>query len=85
MIPIIRKGLIQILQDKVLAAEEQSYRLKIPAEIFTTLTADLYFDIVTCYLEYADQFSAEVFIDSVCQFTKRDFFFVPDQNTPAKP
>lgn len=85
LIPIIRKGLIQILQDKVLAAEERGYRLKIPAQIFTSLTADLYFNIVTCYLEYADQFSAEVFIDSICQFIKRDFFFVPNQNTLSKP
>ena len=84
-IPIIRKGLIQILQDKVLAAEEQGYRLKIPAPIFTSLTADLYFDIVTCYIEHADQFSAEVFIDSICQFTKKDFFFAPNQNTLSQP
>ena len=85
LIPIIRKGLIQILQDKVLAAEEQGYRLKIPAPIFTSLTADLYFDIVTCYIEHADQFSAEVFIDSICQFTKKDFFFAPNQNTLSQP
>lgn len=85
LIPIIRKGLIQILQDKVLAAEEQGYRLKIPAQIFTSLTADLYFDIVTCYIEHADQFSAEVFIDSICQFTKKDFFFAPNQNTLSQP
>ena len=85
LIPIIRKGLIQILQDKVLAAEEQGYRLKIPAPIFTSLTADLYFDIVTCYIEHADQFSAEDFIDSICQFTKKDFFFAPNQNTLSQP
>lgn len=84
LIPIIRKGLIQILQDKVLAAEEQGYRLKIPAPIFTSLTADLYFD---CYLLHRAMPSvrAEVFIDSICQFTKKDFFFAPNQNTLSQP
>lgn len=79
LLPIIRKRLIQILNDKVIAATQKGYQLKIPAPIFTSLTADLYFDIVTCYLEYADQYSAEVFIESVCHFTDKNFFVVPEK------
>ena len=70
---IIRRGLIQILTDNLLAAEQNGYRLKLSAPVYTSLLADFYFDIVKCYLEQADQMDCAAFIDSVCRFVERVF------------
>ena len=48
---IIRTGLIRIMNDKIQAAEQKGYRLKLPAPIFTSLMTDFYFNIVQCYLD----------------------------------
>ena len=39
---IIRTGLIRIMNDKIQAAEQKGYRLKLPAPIFTSLMTDFY-------------------------------------------
>lgn len=83
LIRIIRRGLIQILTDKVQAAQQRGYQLKIPAPIFTSLIADFYFDIVTCYLEHADDYDTETFIKGIHMFVDRDFISAPDSPKSA--
>ena len=75
---IIRAGLIRIINDKIQAAEQKGYRLKIAAPIFASLMTDFYFDIIKCYLEQEEPCDPESFVDSVCQFIERDFFAPPE-------
>ena len=74
---IIRTGLIRIMNDKIQAAEQKGYRLKLPAPIFTSLMTDFYFNIVQCYLDQEEPCDPDSFVDNVCLFIERDFFAPP--------
>ena len=74
---IIRTGLIRIMNDKVQAAEQKGYRLKLSAPVFASLMTDFYFDIVKCYLEQEEPCDPESFVNDICQFISRDFFEPP--------
>ena len=74
---IIRTGLIRIVNDKVQAAEQKGYRLKLSAPVFASLMTDFYFDIVKCYLEQEEPCDPEHFVNDICQFISRDFFEPP--------
>ena len=75
---IIRTGLIRIMNDKIQAAEQKGYRLKLPAPIFTSLMTDFYFNIVQCYLDQEEPCDPDSFVDNVCLFIERDFFAPPE-------
>ena len=74
LMKILQNGLRQILTEKLEEAEKKGYRSKIPHPIFASLLADFYFGIIKCYLEMADQYDTETFIENVCLFSERDFF-----------
>ena len=74
LIRILRKGLQDILGDKLRSAEENGYHAKIASPIFSSMLGDLFFSIIKCYLEEADQFDTETFIENVSLFIRRDFF-----------
>ena len=80
---IIRTGLIHIMNDKVQAAEQKGYRLKLPAPIFASLMTDFYFNIVQCYLDQEEPCDPDSFVDSVCLFIERDFLRRRRPDAPA--
>ena len=65
------------MNDKIQAAEQKGYRLKLPAPIFTSLMTDYYFNIVQCYLDQEEPCDPDSFVDNVCLFIERDFFAPP--------
>lgn len=80
LMSIIQSGLKRILSEKLREAERNGRSPKIAYPIFSTLLSDFYFSIIQCYLELEGEFEIHDFIDQVCRFADREFFF----DSPAK-
>lgn len=74
LMKILQDGLKRILTEKLTAAEEKGYHARIPYPVLTTMLSDFYFSIIRCYLELADQYDLDSFIESICRFSERDLF-----------
>lgn len=74
LIRFLRKGLGTIMTDTLTAAQKPGHETKIALPILATLLSDLYFSIIRCYLEEADNYTSEEFINNVCLFIAKDFF-----------
>jgi hypothetical protein len=71
---ILRTFLIQLITEKLKAAEATGSCSNISYPIYTYLLADFYISAAKCYLESDGAYTKEDFIDNICRFVNRDFF-----------
>lgn len=70
----IQEGLAKILTEGGWQGEVQGFRLKIPLPLYVSFMSSFYLTTLRSYLELADEYDAETFVDSVCLFALRDFW-----------
>lgn len=70
----IQEGLAKILTEGSWQGEVQGFRLKIPLPLYVSFMSSFYLTTLRSYLELADEYDAETFVDSVCLFALRDFW-----------
>lgn len=70
----IQEGLAKILTEGGWQGEVQGFRLKIPLPLYVSFMSSFYLTTLRSYLELADEYDADIFVDSVCLFALRDFW-----------
>ena len=70
----IQEDLAKILTEGGWQGEVQGFRLKIPLPLYVSFMSSFYLTTLRSYLELADEYDAEIFVDSVCLFALRDFW-----------
>ena len=70
----IQEDLAKILTEGGWQGEIQGFRLKIPLPLYVSFMSSFYLTTLSSYLELADEYDAETFVDSVCLFALRDFW-----------
>lgn len=70
----IQEDLAKILTEGGWQGEIQGFRLKIPLPLYVSFMSSFYLTTLRSYLELADEYDAETFVDSVCLFALRDFW-----------
>ena len=70
----IQEDLAKILTEGGWQGEVQGFRLKIPLPLYVSFMSSFYLTTLRSYLELADEYDTETFVDSVCLFALRDFW-----------
>ena len=70
----IQQDLAKLLTESGWQGEVQGYRLKIPLPLYVSFMSSFYLTTLKSYLELADEYDAETFVDGVCRFALRDFW-----------
>lgn len=70
----IQEDLAKILTEGGWQGEIQGFRLKIPLPLYVSFMSSFYLTTLRSYLELADEYDTETFVDSVCLFALRDFW-----------
>ena len=70
----IQQDLAKILTESGWQGEVQGYQLKIPLPLYVSFMSSFYLTTLKSYLELADEYDAETFVDGVCLFALRDFW-----------
>ena len=70
----IQEDLAKILTEGGWQGEVQGFRLKIPLPLYVSFMSSFYLTTLRSYLELADEYDADIFVDSVCLFALRDFW-----------
>ena len=70
----IQEDLAKILTEGGWQGEVQGFRLKIPLPLYVSFMSSFYLTTLRSYLELADEYDSEIFVDSVCLFALRDFW-----------
>ena len=70
----IQEDLAKILTEGGWQGEIQGFRLKIPLPLSVSFKSSFDHTTLRSYLELADEYDADTFVDSVCLFALRDFW-----------
>ena len=70
----IQGDLAKILTESGWQGGNQGVRLKIPLPLYVSFMSSFYLTTLRSYLELADEYDAETFVDGVCLFALRDFW-----------
>ena len=71
---VIQHDLARILTESGWHGENKGYRLKIALPLYVAFMSSFYLTTLKSYLELADTYDIDTFVDNVCLFAQRDFW-----------
>ena len=74
LLDLSRNCIMEIVTEKFQMEQDcQNRTLLISRPIFSTLLSDFYFSTIKCYLEQAEHYTVEEYVENVCAFIEKDF------------
>ena len=71
---LIQHDLAEILAESGWQGESKGYRLKIAMPLYVSFMSSFYLTTLKSYLEMADDYTIDDYVESVCLFLHRDFW-----------
>jgi len=71
---VIQHDLARVLTESGWYGENKGYRLKIALPLYVSFMSSFYLTALKSYLELADSYDIDSFVENVCRFAARDFW-----------